>query len=136
MSAPKFRVVIADDEFHSREFLKALINTMNGEVVGEATTGVEAVDLYTKLRPHLLLMDVNMPIMTGDEALQEIKEKHPDAFVIMMSAVADRNHVKKCFALGASHYIRKDTPLMEIKRIIKEAWEHMARSKPRGQKPA
>lgn len=120
--AKRLRVLIAEDESHSRLLLKAIVTSMNCEVVGEATTGQETIELYRQLKPHMLLLDINMPNKTGDEVLKEIKVEFPRAFVIVVTSVADQESVEKCLELGAANYIRKDTPIAEIKMAIKEAW--------------
>ncbi|MFO1419206.1 MAG: response regulator [Methylotetracoccus sp.] len=122
------RVLIAEDELHSRLLLKTILTSMNCEVVGEARTGAEAVEMYRQLKPHMLLLDVNMPRMTGDEALREIRKEFPLAFVILITSVADQEVVERCLELGAAHYIRKDTPIAEIKTTIKETWSDFVAS--------
>jgi two-component system, chemotaxis family, chemotaxis protein CheY len=117
------RVLIAEDESHCRVFLKALLASMHCEVVGEAKTGAEVLKLYKELKPHLLLLDINMPLKTGDEVLKEILSEFPNAFVIMLTSVADLESVERCIELGAANYIRKDTPVAEIRTSIKEAWQ-------------
>jgi two-component system chemotaxis response regulator CheY len=96
---------------------------MNCDVVGEARTGDEAIELYRKHRPNLLLLDVNMPIKTGDEVLEELFSTFPEAFVIVLTSVTDMESIEKCLSLGAANYIRKDTPISEIKMIIKDTWK-------------
>ncbi len=118
----KLRVLLADDETHLRMLMKTVMTSMNCEIVGEAKNGAEAVELYKKEKPDILLLDINMPVKTGEEALKEIIEEFPDAFVIMLTSLADMESVENCLNLGASNYIRKDTPLDEIKKIIKETW--------------
>ncbi|MFP5212296.1 MAG: response regulator transcription factor [Acidobacteriota bacterium] len=122
MPTKKLKVLIADDEAHCRMLMKAVIASMNCEVVAEAKTGVEALDFYKKFKPHMTLLDINMPIMTGDEVLAEILTLNPDAFVIMLTSVADMETVDTCISLGAANYIRKDTSIEEIKALIKESW--------------
>jgi two-component system, chemotaxis family, chemotaxis protein CheY len=117
------RVLIAEDESHCRVLLKALVASMNCEVVGEAKTGAEVLSLYRELKPHLVLLDINMPLKTGDEVLKEILGEFPNAFVIMLTSVADLESVERCIALGAANYIRKDTPVAEIRTTIKETWQ-------------
>jgi len=117
------RVVIADDEKHMRLLMKTAITKMNYQVVGQATNGQEAVDLFKKERPDLMLLDINMPFKTGDMALQEILSQHPDARIIMLTAVAEMETVEKCIDLGAINYIRKDTPISEITQIIENTWQ-------------
>lgn len=115
------RVLIADDEKDSRALLKLLITNMNWEVVGEAATGQEAVDFYKQHRPDLLLLDINMPYKTGEEALAEILNLFPDAVIIMLTSIAALETVKRCINRGAANFIRKDTAIDEIRTTIKEA---------------
>jgi DNA-binding NarL/FixJ family response regulator len=120
--AKKLRVLIAEDESHSRLFLKAIVTSMNCEVVGEAGTGVETIELYRQLKPHILLLDINLPNKTGEEVLKEIRAEFPRAFVIVVTSVSDQETVEKCIDLGAANYIRKDTPIADFKLAIKETW--------------
>ena len=125
----KTRALIADDENHVRRLLKSVVQKMNCEVVGEAKNGQEALDLFKKEKPDLLLLDINMPFKTGDEVLEEIMTEFPDAFVIMLSSIADAESVEKCLELGSSNYLRKDTPLTEMKKIIYETWQNFKSGK-------
>jgi two-component system chemotaxis response regulator CheY len=119
----KPRVIVADDEQHCRVLMKAVLSSMGCDVVGEARTGDEAIELYKKYNPNMLLLDVNMPIKTGDEVLEELFAEFPDAFVIVLTSVTDMESIEKCLSMGAANYIRKDTPVSEIKMIIKETWK-------------
>lgn len=119
----KLRVLLADDEPHIRLLIRSIVEIMNAEVVGEAADGQEAVDLYSSLKPDMVLLDINMPVKSGQEALKMIMTGHSDAIVIMLTSVSDKNTVKQCIELGAANYIRKDTSISEIKKIIKETWE-------------
>ncbi len=118
----KPRVLLADDETHLRILMKTVMTSMNCEIAGEAKNGVEAVELFKIEKPDLLLLDINMPEKTGEEALKEIIGEFPDAFVIMLTSLADMESVERCLTLGAANYIRKDTPLEEIKKTIKDTW--------------
>ena len=119
----KVRAILADDEMHIRMLMKAVLTSMNIEIIGEAKNGQEAIDLFKKERPHLTFLDVNMPIKDGKSALKDIKKDFPDTCVIMLTSVSSMETVMECLQLGADNYIRKDTPLNEIKKIIKESWE-------------
>lgn len=127
MTVIKPRVLIADDEAHVRVLLRALLKSMNCEVVGEAADGAEVLELFKQLKPHMLLLDINMPLKTGDEVLREIMAQFPNAFVIMLTSVADIESVEKCLELGAANYILKDTPPTELKSIIKETFQEFVR---------
>lgn len=117
------KVIIADDEDHIRSLIGMMMKTMKTEVVAEAKRGDIVLELYRKEKPDLLLLDVNMPGKSGVEVLQEIKSEFPDAFIIMLTSMADRGTVERCIALGAAHYILKDTPVPEMRKIIKTAWD-------------
>jgi len=120
MADTKTRVLLADDEMHIRMLLKTVINSIDCEVVAEASNGKEAVALFKEKRPDLVLLDINMPLQTGEEALKEIIEEFPSALVIMLTSVTDMESVERCIDAGACNYIRKDTPLVEMKAIVGE----------------
>jgi two-component system chemotaxis response regulator CheY len=114
--------MVADDELHCRALMKAILVAMKCEVVAETSNGRETVEKYRELKPHLLLLDISMPLMTGEEVLDEVFRINPKAFVIMLTSVTDMATIEKCLTIGAANYIRKDTPIDEIKVIIKETW--------------
>ncbi len=124
----KPRVLLADDEVHIRALMKAVIKSINGEIVAEATNGQEAIDLFNELKPDLMLLDINMPIKTGQEALEEVIREYPNALVIMLTSLSDAKSVEKCMKLGAANFIRKDTPLDKMKDIIKQTWHEFRSS--------
>ncbi|HHT9107147.1 MAG TPA: response regulator transcription factor [Candidatus Wunengus sp. YC63] len=121
----KRRVILADDEKHIRAMMKAVISSMNCEIVGEAADGQEAVDLYKKEKPDLLLLDINMSQKSGIDGLREIMREFPAATVIMLTSVVDMEDVKQCIDLGAANYIRKDTSVTEMRQVIKDTLERL-----------
>ena len=116
-------VVIIDDEAHVRSILKPVLLHMGLDVVAEGENGLDAVELFHVHHPDLLLLDINMPVMTGEEALMVLMPECPDACVVMLTSMTDVKSVETCISLGAVDYIRKDTPLDEIQQIVKEALE-------------
>ncbi|MGE4498653.1 MAG: response regulator transcription factor, partial [Deferribacterales bacterium] len=84
--------------------------------------GLEAVELCRQFKVDIVLLDINMPRQTGTESIKEIKELQPNALVIMLTSVADVETVDECIKNGAYNYIRKDTPIKEIRQIIVESW--------------
>lgn len=121
-SLTKVKVLLVDDEKHMRQFIKAVLIPLNCEIVGEAENGQEAVSLYKEKHPDVVLMDISMPIMDGKSALSEIMRYDDSAVVIMLTSLSDLETVQTTLELGASHFIRKDTPPQEMREIIKETW--------------
>ncbi|HTL27045.1 MAG TPA: response regulator, partial [Burkholderiales bacterium] len=71
----KVRVLLADDESHVRLFVKTVVSSMGCQVVGEATNGKEALELFDQTSPDLVLLDINMPVMDGIAALKALRVK-------------------------------------------------------------
>ena len=111
----RIRVVIADDHKILREGLRAMIvedGTM--EVVGEAKTGAEAVELARTHEPDVITMDIRLPDMTGVAATKEILSKHPNIKVIALSMHADRHYVVEIMRVGAKGFLLKDCAFSEL----------------------
>lgn len=117
MSRPTSALIV-DDEQHLRMYLKLVLKQIGFLEFSEASNGQEAVDQYAASKSDLVLMDVNMPVKEGMEALQEIVEFDSSAVVVMTSSVASRKAVETSLELGASYYIRKDTPKDDIVKLL------------------
>ena len=122
VSTQKKRVLVADDEAHIRQLMRAVLQTMDCEVVAEAANGREAVESYLELRPDVVLLDINMPVMTGTEALKAIRRASDEVAIVMLTSMVDLATVDECIQSGASHYLRKDTPLAEMKQALEKTW--------------
>jgi DNA-binding NarL/FixJ family response regulator len=111
------RVLIVDDRSRSRKGLRALLSTnAQLEVVGEAKNGVEAVVLAEDLHPDVILMDVRMPIMSGVDATQKIKDRWPEIKVIVLSMY--RKHLEEAQDAGADIFLEKGCPPQELIEAI------------------
>jgi two-component system, chemotaxis family, chemotaxis protein CheY len=117
------RVLVVDDEKHIRLMIKTVVKGMGYSFCGEASNGREAIHLALETKPDLVLMDVNMPIKTGPESIEELIAANEEVCIIMLTSVADMATVEECLNAGASQYIRKDTPVAEMKILISQAWE-------------
>ncbi len=122
-SARKIRALLADDEKHVRQLVKAILQPLNCEVAGEAENGQEAVRIYRDLRPDVVLLDINMPVMGGIDALREIRRIDADAVVVMLTSMSDLDTVQTSLELGAVQYVRKDTPTAQIRQLLREVWK-------------
>jgi two-component system, chemotaxis family, chemotaxis protein CheY len=101
------KILIVDDAKFMRLTLSNILQKANHEIVGEAENGEEAVELYEKEIPDLVTMDITMPEKNGIVALREIKEKYPDAKIIMCSAMGQQKMVVEAIEAGAKDFIVK-----------------------------
>ncbi len=109
------RVVVADDHPIVRSGIVALLNTAEDvEVVGEATTGLEAVDLALALSPDLVLMDLRMPGIDGDEATARILAAKPSVRILILTTYESDDSILTAIEAGASGYLLKAAPQEEI----------------------
>ena len=113
------KTLLVDDEPHIRKFIGILLKQLGSPTLIEAANGQEALALYQSEKPDLVLLDVNMPIMNGLETLKRLKEIDPDCVVIMLTSLANRQTIDEAVALGAVHYIRKDTRKEEILKAFR-----------------
>ncbi|RME68276.1 MAG: response regulator [Verrucomicrobia bacterium] len=116
----KLNALVVDDDTHVRSFLAVLMRKVVAGRILEASNGQEAIDIYREQRPEVVLLDVNMPITDGLEALRKIREIDPEAVVIMLTSLAMRRVVEDALELGAANFIRKDTPRPQMIEIIEE----------------
>src|SRR5262245_64022895 len=102
------RILIADDHEVVRCGLRSLVENSDVEVAGEASSGEEAIQQVTTVRPNVLLLDIRLPDGDGLKTLGRIKLDHPDLPVLMFSAYDNPTYVARAVALGASGYLLKD----------------------------
>ena len=100
-------VLIVDDAEFMRVMLKDILADMDLAVVGEAGDGDQAVELFVKLRPDLVLLDIMLPTVGGIEALEEIIAEDPDARVVMITALGQKEQVLTSIKAGARDFIVK-----------------------------
>ena len=126
------KVLIVDDNALDRDGLKySLIDEPDIELVGEASNGIEAVDMAQELKPDVVLMDLRMPLMGGVDATKKITEMEPTPKVIALSTYDTDRYVGPAMEAGATAHIRKDAPAPDLLRLVRGPGY-----KPPGKKPA
>ena len=114
------RVLLADDHALVRAGLRSLLNGMPGvEVVAEASDGAEALELATRERPDVVLMDIAMKGMSGLEATTRLRAELPQAKVIILSMHASEEYVLQALRAGAAAYLIKDAATAELELALK-----------------
>ena len=120
MLSRKISVLIVDDEKYIREGLQALLEweTMDFSVCDEAGTGEEALEKIFLYQPDLVLMDINMPVMDGYEALRGVREISPDVPVIALTAYAFETDRYRMFQAGFNECLAKPLRADELRTRI------------------
>ncbi|HXN16347.1 MAG TPA: response regulator transcription factor [Usitatibacter sp.] len=122
MRNQQIRVLIADDETHIRQVISQIVAALGGLVVAEVGDGEQAVRMFEVTRPDIVILDINMPSLTGDQALARILALNPRVIGIMMTAQDTIEAVRGCLDLGARDYILKSNPAAEIYRLMSANW--------------
>lgn len=115
------KVLIADDSASMRVILKEALLRNGCTVVGEAADGKEAVEMYDRLEPDILTLDISMPVMNGLEALKAIKAEHPDARIVMVSAMGQQELVIDAMKAGAADFFIKPILAERVMEAIEKA---------------
>ncbi|MCH8837247.1 MAG: response regulator [Candidatus Marinimicrobia bacterium] len=113
-------VLVVDDSRTMLLIMRKLLGDFGHEVVAEAANGKEAIVAYETHNPDLVTMDINMPVMDGVTAVQQIVKRHPDAKVIMVSAYGHSKMVLKAIAAGAKHFLVKPIIAERARKVIDE----------------
>ncbi|AKP77507.1 MULTISPECIES: response regulator [Priestia] len=117
----KIKILIADDHHVVRKGLVFFLQTQPDlEVVGEASNGEEAIKLATSLEPHIVLMDLSMPVLDGIEATKELKKQAPHIQVMILTSFSDQDHVIPALEAGASGYQLKESDPDELVTAIRK----------------
>jgi DNA-binding NarL/FixJ family response regulator len=113
------RIVIAEDHLIARVGVKTILNTQpDMTVVGEAANGMQALELYRKLRPDVTLMDVRMPVLNGVDAIIAIRAEFANASIIALSTYGGDEDIRRALQAGARAYLTKDVLHDELIRAI------------------
>ncbi len=113
------RVMLADDHILIREGIRQLLEYDNSiKVVGEASNGKQCLELINQVRPQVLLLDINMPVMNGIDVLKEIRTKRLDVKVLILTVHNEVDYLLKAMDIGVDGYILKESDFVELKKAI------------------
>jgi DNA-binding NarL/FixJ family response regulator len=124
LSAEVIKVAIADDHALFRTGVKTSLSSRKDvEVIAEAENGMQLLNLLKHIKPDVILLDIQMPIMDGLATLPEVKKIYPDVKVIMLSMHNDHSVISKMMEIGANSYLTKDSDSEVIYQAIKTCFE-------------
>ena len=117
----KMRILLAEDHKVVREGTRKLLESQpDFEVVGEASDGIEAVELAKKMKPEIIIMDVSMPRINGKEATRQIKAIYPNIAILPLTGYDDDEYVFALLEAGAAGYLLKDSSGEELIEAIRQ----------------
>lgn len=114
------RIVIVEDHSLFREGLRLILNRdKRFKIVGEASNGIQAIDVIGDLKPDMVLLDITMPKLSGIEAIPIIKQKSPRTKILMLTSSKDETKIIKSLKAGAKGYVSKNTSTSDLFKAIK-----------------
>jgi DNA-binding NarL/FixJ family response regulator len=115
----KIRVLLADDHPMVRRGIRRILEKgAEFAVIGEAGTGIEALRLVQELKPDLLLLDIEMPDMKGDEVARELRNRNFPLSIIILSGCDDPHFIQEMLQIGVDGYLTKDQPPEAIRQAV------------------
>ena len=121
-------VLLVDDNEPLLTSAQRILDNFGLDVIGLAKDGVEGVKQFKKLNPDIVLLDIEMPTMSGMDALKEIIGLDETACVIMLTAVSESSLIDDCLKFGAAGYLSKDTEALEMVDKIKAIFDNHTRT--------
>lgn len=110
-----YKILIVDDHELVRRGLRSILDQdPRFNLIGEATTGQEAIELVDHIKPDLILLDLLLPDMNGIEVCEQITKSHPEIAIIILTAFIDRHRVDACLRAGARGYLLKDAENLDL----------------------
>jgi DNA-binding NarL/FixJ family response regulator len=122
-SSTPIRILVAEDHLVARVGVGAIVNMQpDMKVVGEASNGQQALEMYRKIRPDVVLLDMRMPIMSGVEAARAIKAEFPDAKMVALTTFGGDEDIRRALSAGIQAYLTKDVLHDELLKAIRAVY--------------
>jgi two-component system, NarL family, response regulator NreC len=119
----KIKVLIADDHRLFRDGLMKILESCNDiEVIGEASDGQEALKKVEQLNPHVILLDLSMPKLSGLEVARRLKKEHPEIKIVILTMHEEEEYTLKMIRIGVSGYLLKDSAARDVIDAIRNAF--------------
>jgi DNA-binding NarL/FixJ family response regulator len=118
--------LIVDDEAHVRVLIRMLLKQLGIETAWDAADGSEALEKAATHKPHVILLDINLPVVGGLEVLAKLKVAHPEIPVIIVSSQSTMKTVIQTRELGAEAYVLKHAPKSEVLQMLSDAFDSIA----------
>jgi two-component system nitrate/nitrite response regulator NarL len=119
--AAPIRILLADDTALFRSAIAELVDAQEGlEVIGEAENGLQAVEKARQLKPDVIVMDVEMPVMDGVQAVRLVREQMPSVKVVMLTVSESDDHLFDAIRFGAQGYLLKNLRPAELYELIRK----------------
>jgi two-component system, NarL family, response regulator NreC len=116
---PDLRIVLADDHSIVRKGLRSVLEAEPGmQVVGEASTGLEAVSVCQREQPHAAIVDIAMPVLNGIDAIPQIRRVSPATAIVILSMHSDETYVLRALGAGARGYLLKDNAEDDVRQAL------------------
>ncbi|MCR5460403.1 MAG: response regulator [Acetatifactor sp.] len=116
----KYRVMLIDDEQSARKLMRASIGweSLNMEVVGEAASGIEAINVIDEMKPDIAFVDISMPFMNGIEFTEVATTRYPNLIIIIMTALDQFEYARRCVSLPVFEYMLKPLVRAEVTAVL------------------
>jgi len=118
MARKLLSVLIVDDVAVARDLTRAMLRSLDVTQIFDASNGTDAVDLFRRINPDVVLLDICMPGVSGLQALGEMLEENPAAFIVMNSAESTQENVSEAMKLGAKGFIVKPFCSQKVRDIL------------------